>query len=618
MGRLRVYFLHLFTKMCYNLLATRNVFRIFKGFSARNSILGKTTTKIFNTKMNKKLIYALGVVSLISIGKASAQQPSYLDLLKQQPHWVDSVFNKLSTKQKIAQLFFVRAHTNLSQAYQDSVGKVIKREKLGGVVFFQGGPERQAILTNKYQQKSKVPLLIASDGEWGLGMRLDSTISYPYQMALGAVQNKELIYKMGLEVAKDFKRIGMHMNLAPDVDVNNNPRNPVINFRSFGENKYNVAEKSAAYLKGMQEGGLLVSIKHFPGHGDTDVDSHYDLPQLKFSKERLDSLELYPFKELIKQGAAGVMIAHMNIPSLDPTPNMPSTLSKPIVTDLLKNELGFKGLIISDAMDMKGVTKFYKDGEAEVMGLIAGNDILELAHDTKEAVKKVKQAIKDERITMARIDESVRKVLTAKYWAGLTVKPHVDENNIAAEVNRPESMALVQQLADASMTLLKSRDGLAGLTPNKRTVIVNVGTPQATLFQTEVASTYKNSIAFNVDKNANATAIADVLKQIKGDDQIILAIVDTRLRPGNNIPLNKDVKDLITSLSARNAMVAFFANPYNLANLPGIEMARSIVVAYQKEDFMQKAAAAVFNKKLVPTGKLPVTVNAMFKYGDGL
>lgn len=568
--------------------------------------------------MNKKILYAFGLISFLTVGKANAQQPSYLDLLKQQPYWVDSVFNKLSTKHKIAQLFFVRAHTNLSQAYQDSVGKVIKREKLGGVVFFQGGPVRQAVLTNKYQSKAKVPLIISIDGEWGLGMRLDSTISYPYQMALGAVQNKELLYKMGLEVAKDFKRLGIQMNLAPDVDVNNNAKNPVINFRSFGENKYNVAEKSAAYLKGMQEGGLLVSIKHFPGHGDTDVDSHYDLPQLKFTKERLDTLELYPFKELIKKGAAGVMIAHMNIPSLDATPNLPSTLSKPIVTDLLKNELGFKGLIISDAMDMKGVTKYYKDGEAEVMGLIAGNDILELAHNTKEAVKKVKQAIKDQRISMERIDESVKKVLTAKYWAGLNVKPVIDENNIVEDVNRPESQALVQQLADASITLLKSRDGISSLTPKKRTVIINVGTTQATTFQNEIVGTYKNSIAFNVDKSANAATIANIIKQIQDDDQIVLAIVDTRTRPGNNIPLGKDVKDLITTLSARNAMVAFFANPYNLANLPGIEMARSIVVAYQKEDFMQKAAAAVFTKKLMPTGKLPVTVNGIFKYGDGL
>ncbi len=568
--------------------------------------------------MKRKFLFALSLCSLFGLESINAQQVSYLEMLKQQPAWVDSVFNKLSTKQKIAQLFFVRAHTNLGKKYSDSVGKVIRRQKLGGVIFFQGGPGRQVAVTNQYQKKARVPLIVAIDGEWGLGMRLDSTISYPYQMALGAVQNKELLYKMGLEVAADFKRIGLHMNLAPDVDVNNNAKNPVINFRSFGENKYNVAEKSEAYLRGMQDGGLLVSIKHFPGHGDTDVDSHYDLPQLKFTKERLDSLELYPFKELIKKGASGVMIAHMNIPSLDPTPNLPSTLSKPIVTDLLKNDLGFKGLIISDAMDMKGVTKFYKDGEAEVMGLIAGNDILELAHDTKVAIKKVHQAIKDQRLSMEQIDESVKKVLTAKYWAGLHVKPQIDENNVVEEVNREESKALVQQLADASVTLLKSRDGITSLTTNKRMVIINVGTKEATTFQKELQANYKNSLAINIDKDASATVIANTMKQILPEDQIVIAIVDTRNRPNNNIPLGKSVKEMVTTLAARNARVAFFANPYNLANLPGIEMSRSILVAYQKEDFMQKAAAAVFNKKLVATGKLPISVGSFFKYGDGL
>ncbi len=223
-------------------------------------------------QMKRTFFYSLSIAFSISVTTVKAQQPSYIDLLKQEPKWVDFVFKKLSKKQKIAQMFFVAAYTNKSKAFTDSIAKVIKREKVGGLVFFQGGPGRQAALTNQYQKKARVPLLIASDGEWGLGMRLDSTISYPYQMALGAVQNKELIYKMGLEVAKDYKRIGMHMNLAPDVDVNNNAKNPVINYRSFGENKYNVAQKGAAYLKGMQDGGLLVSIKHFPGHGDTDVD----------------------------------------------------------------------------------------------------------------------------------------------------------------------------------------------------------------------------------------------------------------------------------------------------------------------------------------------------------
>jgi len=567
--------------------------------------------------MNKKIFIALLALTF-SATASKAQQPSYLELLKNEPRWVDSVFRKLSKREKIAQMFFVRANTNMGKAYADSVGKVIKKEKIGGLVFFQGGPGRQAILTNKYQKKARVPLLITSDGEWGLGMRLDSTISYPYQMALGAVQNKELIYQMGLEVAKDYRRIGMHMNLAPDVDVNNNAKNPVINYRSFGENKYNVAEKGAAYMKGMQDGGILVSIKHFPGHGDTDVDSHYDLPQLKFTRERLDSLEMYPFQQLINQGAAGVMIAHMNIPSLDATPNMPSTLSKPIVTGILKEQMGFKGIVISDAMEMKGVVKYFKDGEADVMGIIAGNDILELSEDSKRAVKMVKQAIKDERLTIERIDESVKKILTAKYWAGLNKKQVIKEDNVVAEVNREESLALLQQLADASMTLLRGRDSLQNLTANKRTLIINVGTPSQTAFQKEMVGYYKNSVSFNLDKNANANAISKVLAEVKPEDQVVIAIVDTRLRPGNNIPLSADLKMMLNDMASKNAYFALFANPYNLAGLPGLEKAKVLLVGYQKEYYMQKAAASVFKHQLIPTGKLPITANSFFKYGDGL
>jgi len=576
--------------------------------------LGLSTSR----KMKKSILVTLSIALSISATATKAQQPSYIDLLKQEPKWVDSVFNKLSKKEKIAQMFFVAAYTNKTQAFSDSIAKVIKHEKIGGLVFFQGGPGRQVILTNRYQKKARVPLLIASDGEWGLGMRLDSAMSYPYQMALGAVQDKELIYKMGLEVAKDFKRVGMHMNLAPVVDVNNNAKNPVINYRSFGEDKYNVAEKGAAYLKGMQDGGLLVSIKHFPGHGDTDVDSHFDLPQLKFTKERLDSLEMYPFKELIKQGSAGVMIAHMNIPSLDATPNMPSTLSKPIVTTILKEQIGFKGIVISDAMGMKGVVKYFKDGEADVMGIIAGNDILELSENSKRAVKMVRQAIKDQRLSIERIDESVKKILTAKYWAGLNVKQHINEANVYEEVNRPESIVLRQQMADASMTLLRGREFIRTLTPDKRTVILNLGTTEVTVFQKDLQAVYKNSIVYNLAKDANANAIAKVLTEIKPEDQVIVAILDTRIRPNNNIPLSADLKMLITDMAKKDAIFALFANPYNLAGLPGLENAKALLVAYQKEDFMQKAAAAVLTNQLMPTGKLPVTVNGFFKYGEGL
>src|SRR6201996_5209935 len=305
------------------------------------------------------------------------QKPGYIASLGRQNHWVDSVYRKMSRKQRVAQLFFVRAHTNRGQAYEDSVGQVIKDQQVGGLVFFQGGPVRQAELINKYQKLAKVPLLIAQDGEWGLGMRLDSAISYPYQMTLGAIQDNTLIYKMGQYVAYDFKRLGLQMNFAPDMDVNNNPNNPVINYRSFGDNKYNVAEKGIAYMQGMQDGGILTTAKHFPGHGDTNVDSPLALPLLPFSRERLDTLEEYPFRQAIKAGISGVMVAHMNIPALDTTAKLPSTLSRKIVTGILKDSLGFKGLVVSDAMERKGVTKFFPNGEADVRAFMAGNDILE-------------------------------------------------------------------------------------------------------------------------------------------------------------------------------------------------------------------------------------------------
>ncbi len=567
--------------------------------------------------MTIKQYLTLPFLFAASLCTGQIRNNSYIQTLSQPNPWVDSVFNRLNKRQKIAQLFFVRAHTNLGQAYEDSVGNVIRKEHLGGVVFFQGGPGRQAILTNKYQSSAKVPLLISSDGEWGLGMRLDSAVSYPYQMALGAVQNIELIYQMGLEVAKDYHRVGIQLNLAPDVDVNNNAKNPVINYRSFGEDKYNVANKAAAYMKGMQDGGLLVSLKHFPGHGDTDVDSHYDLPQLKFSKARLDSLEIYPFRELIRAEAAGVMIAHMNIPALDNTPNMPSTLSKPIVTEILKEEIGFKGLIISDAMGMKGVVKYFKNGEADVMAVIAGNDIIELSENSGRAIKLVGKAIRQKRLTMERIDESVKKILTAKYWAGLNKRNTIMTQNVVQDVTRPTSLALLKQLADASMTVLRGKESMQRLLKEKKTAIISIGTSGITTFQRSLGTYYQRSVYYSLDKNATANDIAKVFTGLPEFEQVIVGIHDTRARPGTGMVLSADLKMMISDMVKKGALFVLFTNPYNLAALPGLENSKGLIVAYQKEDFMQQAAASVLKNQIIASGKLPVTVNGSFKYGDG-
>lgn len=533
--------------------------------------------------------------------------------------WVDSVFNKLSLREKIGQLFMVRAHTNLGKRYIDSVANVIKEDKLGGVVFFQGGPVNHAATINYYQKVSKVPLLVALDGEWGLGMRLaDSAISYPYQMTLGAVQDNSLIYKMGREIGKDFKRIGLNINFAPVVDINNNPRNPVINFRSFGENKENVASKGSAYMKGMLDEQLLITLKHFPGHGDTDVDSHKDLPTLNFTRGRLDSLELFPFKKLISEGAPGVMVAHMNIPSLDKTAHLPSSLSPNVVTDLLKRQLGFKGLIFTDAMDMNGVVKYFKGGEADVRAVIAGNDVLELSQNSKRAIDMIEKAITSKRISRQDIDKRVKKILAAKLWLALDKYKPADLRGLYKEVNRNASVTLNQQLANAAITLLKGDSLANALAYNKRTAIISIGASEITAFQQRLSERFDNALNFVIAPNATPNDIAKVSVELIRYDQIIVGIHDNRKSPQSKINYSGTVRLFMNELASMKSVFCVFANPYTLAGLPGIEQCKSIIMAYQNSAELQRAAAGAVLKEFKPTGRLPVTINVFFKYGDGI
>lgn len=546
------------------------------------------------------------------------QREAFIPFINSEHAWVDSIFRTLTDRDKVAQLFMVRAHSNLGQRYIDSVAGVVQREQLGGIVLFQGGPIRHAHVINRYQQLSKVPLLVAFDGEWGLGMRLaDSTISFPYQMALGAVQNEALIYQMGREVARDFRRLGMNVNFAPVVDINNNPRNPVINFRSFGENKYNVTSKGLAYMRGMMDGGIITSLKHFPGHGDTDVDSHYDLPQLHFTAGHLDSLEMYPFRELINAGASGVMVAHMNIPSLDNTPNLPSSLSKHIVTSILKKRLGFKGLTFTDAMDMNGVVKHFRNGEADVRAIIAGNDLLELSQNSARAIDMVLQAIKQGRLTQADIDLRVKKILAAKYWLGLNNRQPVQLTNLYNDINRSQTQALNQRLADASVTLLQGDSLIRTIDYNRRTAIISVGVSELSEFQHMLEWRFDNHMHYVISANATADDVAAVATELRRYNQVIVALHDNRPRPRSTFNYNSTVRLFINELANRNAIFCVFANPYGLAGLPGIEQAKSILICYQNEVIMQRAAAKVILKKLTPSGRLPVTVNAFFRYGDG-
>jgi len=569
--------------------------------------------------IRKSFIYSLLLTLNFITVSAFAQKESYIQSLNKQNHWVDSVFKKLNRRQKVAQLFFVRAHTNLGLAYEDSVANVIKNEQVGGLVFFQGGPVRQAELINRYQKISRVPLIIAQDGEWGLGMRLDSTISYPYQMTLGAIRDNTLIYKMGQMVAYDFKRMGMQMNFGPDMDINNNPDNPVIGYRSFGDNKYNVAAKGIAYFTGMQSEGLLTTAKHFPGHGDTNVDSHFDLPLLPFSRERLDTLEEYPFREAIKAGISGIMIAHMDIPSLDSTKHLPSTLSRKIVTGILKDSLGFKGLVVSDAMEMRGVVKYFPNGEADVRAFLAGNDVLELSPNSDLAIRKIRRAIRNDQITQEEFDAKVKKVLAAKYWAGLNNYHETPINNLVAELNRHAAKELVQELSDASITLLKGDAASLQLNPIVKTAIISIGVTQPSVFQQDLSHWYANCRIFMISKNESASDVKNLLAVLKNYGQVYISIHDSRIRPQSKLDYNADVKQLITQLAARrNTVISVFANAYAIAGLPGIEKAGALIVAYQNSDYLQHSAVKVITQRLKPSGKLSVSINDYFKNGAGI
>jgi len=566
-------------------------------------------------KLRFKSALIIIAINLIAIS-ASAQKTSFIQSLDHQNHWVDSVFRKMNRKRKIAQLFFIRANTDKGQAYEDSVAKVISDEQVGGLVFFQGGPVRQANLINRYQKLVKVPLIIAMDGEWGVGMRLDSTISYPFQMTLGAVQDNSLIYKMGQQVAYDFKRLGMQMNFGPDMDINNNPDNPVIGYRSFGDNKFNVAAKGIAYLKGMQDEGLLTTAKHFPGHGDTNVDSHLDLPLLPFTRQRLDSLEEYPFRQAIKAGISGVMIAHMDIPALDNTKDLPSTLSRPIVTGVLKDSLGFKGLVVSDAMEMKAVVKYFPDGEADVKAFLAGNDILELSENSDRAIKNIRKAVRKGEISSDEFEGRVKKVLAAKYWAGLNHYHEISTEHLTEELNRPAAKALVQQLSDAAVTLLKGNTSSLQLEPFRKTAIISIGLDQQTVFQQELSKWYIYSDLFVVSKNMPADQLKELLQTLKQYEQVYISINDTRPRPASKLDYSGDVKSFITQLEQhRNTVTSVFANAYTIAGLPGIEKSGALLVCYQMTDDLQRSAVKVITRQSKPTGRLSVTVNSIFKTG---
>jgi beta-N-acetylhexosaminidase len=535
-------------------------------------------------------------------------------------NWADSVFNTLTDDEKTAQLFMVAAYSNKDEKHTQEIEKLITENKIGGLIFMQGGPVRQAELINKYQELSKVPLMVSIDGEWGLAMRLDSTVKYPWQMTLGAIQDEQLIYKMGVHIGEQCKRLGIHVNFAPVVDVNVNPKNPIINARSFGENKENVANKGVAYMKGMQSVNVMANAKHFPGHGDTDKDSHKSLPTINHSKERMDSIELYPFKKLINNGLTSMMVAHLNIPAYSPEENTATTLSKAVVTDLLQDSLGFKGLIFTDALNMKGVSSLYEPGIVDVKAILAGNDVMLFSEDVQTAIAEINKAIENGEITRAEIDKRCLKILKAKEWEGLNNYTAVKTKNIISDLNKREYELLNRQLSEASLTVLKNEGNILPLKrlDTLRIASLAIGEEDAINEFQNTLELYNQVDNYSVEELETAKN-AELLEQLRQYNTIIVSIHKSNKHPWKSYKIDSGTRDMIANLSMKNRVIlTVFANPYSLIGFDQAEKVDGLIVAYQNSTYAKEAAAQLIFGGIGANGKIPVSVSETIKEGSGL
>ena len=531
--------------------------------------------------------------------------------------WADSIFNTLTPDERLGQLFMMAAYSNKGSEEKLNIAAMISKYKIGGLIFMQGGPGRQASLTNFYQNLSKVPLLIAIDGEWGLSMRLDSTMNFPRQQMLGAIQNDSLIYLMGKEIARQCKRIGVNVNFAPDVDINNNALNPVIGDRSFGDNKYNVAKKGIAYMKGLQDGGVIACAKHFPGHGDTDTDSHLALPVINASKQRLDTLELFPFKEMINAGVGSMMVAHLFIPALDTTKNRASTLSPAIVTGILKQQLGFQGLIFTDAMNMKGVSNYSAPGKVDAMALLAGNDVLLFSGNVGEAIKQIKAAIDSGFITRAEVDERVKKILRAKYWCGLNKRQSISLKNLNADLNTNESKLLKQQLVENALTLVHNQNNFIPLKKldTLRIASVAIGTFSRNQFQ-EMLEQYAPVKSFQMDKQSSKEDYAALATKLKDYNLVIVSIHNMNKKSSDFYGITQSAETFIDAISQqKKTIVTVFGSPYALKFF---EDKNWLLECYNDESITQKMAAQLLFGGIKAKGKLPVSASKTIQSGTGL
>ena len=569
-------------------------------------------------KLTSRFFKFILAILLISTSLHSIAQ---INKITNAQKWTDSVFNSLSDDQRIAQLILLRVSSFTKDGpifYEEKVANTITKYNIGGVVLFQGNPVKQAEMLNRFQALAKTPIMVSVDGEWGLGMRFDSVLPLNYQMMLGATNDGSIAYKYGTLVANQMKRAGIQVNFAPVVDINNNPNNPVINFRSFGEDKYRVALNGVQYMKGMQDHGIIACAKHFPGHGDVAVDSHLDLPVINKTMGQLDSLELYPFKEMIKNGVASMMVAHLYVPAIDSTTNTATSLSKKNVSGLLKNELGFKGLIFTDALEMKGVAKFFPGGTISIQSLIAGNDMLCLPADVDTSISLIKEAIANKQLSWDDIYSKCRKVLEVKYISGLSTYKPINTSNLTSDLNKgiPEMRKLV---AENAITLLSNTDKkyfpLAVNKLPKQVAYIGMGETIENAFAKRIHADY-NADVFLIDYKKSADSIAQQIAQIKSSyTSIIIGVHGYRNYPANNFGITPTAISVFNELENLKPVTFVFGNPYAIKNFCN---ASNLVACYEDDEITQQAAADFLEGKFYAKGSLPVTVCDKYHFGYGI
>ncbi len=577
-------------------------------------------------RMKITALTGLTLISLLLCSYKVAEDKSYSfesedpPFLEHSTQWADSILNKLSDRQKIAQLFMVAAYSNRDEQHIQDLIKLVEKQEIGGVIFFQGGPERHVKMLNRLQEVSTIPLLVGMDAEWGLSMRLDSTVKYPWQMTLGAIEDDYLIYEMGKDIGQQLNRIGVHINFAPVVDVNVNPNNPVIKARSFGENRQNVANKGVAYMKGLQFHYVLANAKHFPGHGDTDKDSHKTLPVVNHPKNRLDSVELYPFKQLIDKGVASLMMAHLNVPAYTGNSKKASSLSKSVVSDLLKDTMGFKGLIVTDALNMKGVSAAYEPGKVDLEALLAGNDVLLFAEDVPKAISEIQKAIKKGDISMEEIERRCHKILKAKNWVGLHKWTPISMDNLNTDLTHPKYHNLNDKLYENAITVLENKNDVLPISKlgKEKTIAISFGKSTSTAFH-EHLRLYDKVDTLQFSKIPDALGQKKLFDKIADYSTVILSVHQQSANPYRKFKVDPEIMQFAQVLKPdKKVILSVFANPYALHNtvIPG--QLDALIMAYQNDEGMQKAAAKVIFGGIGSNGKLPVSISNRYPEGSGI